>query len=351
MNTIGRIFRCTTFGESHGKAMGCILDGVPAGLILTADDISEELKRDVPNALLGTPRKEENRIEILSGILDDLTLGTPICIVIYNKEHHSNDYLPLKETYRPGHGEFTYHKRFNTYTPYGGGRASGRECIARLAGGAVAKKILEKYDIIFESSLESLGGIKCSSLKDEEIAVDTCADIYNSTRDSTGGIINLTIKNVPAGIGSPVFGKLHALITYSLMTIGGVKGVENGIGFECASLTGSEFNDPFGIVDGEIKPLTNNAGGVLAGISTGQDLSFRIAVKPTPSISIPQKTVNWKNSEEVSLAFDGRFDMNFAPRVMPIAEAMAAMVLVDEMILSGLINPTKIESAVVYETV
>lgn len=345
MNTIGRVFRCTTFGESHGKAMGCILDGVPAGLNLTSDDIKRELEKDIPNSLLGTPRKEENHVEILSGILDDITLGTPICIVIYNKEHHSNDYLPLKENYRPGHGEFTYHKRFNTYTPYGGGRASGRECISRLAGGAVAKKLLEKFNIIFNSKIESLGGFKCDSLADEELAINNCVDIYRTKKDSTGGIINLAIKNVPAGVGSPVFGKLHALISYSLMTIGGVKGIENGLGFECASLTGSEFNDPFGIVDGEIKPLSNNAGGVLAGISTGQDLSFRIAVKPTPSISIPQKTVNWKKSEEVSFDFNGRFDANFTPRVIPIAEAMAAMVLVDEMILSGFINPTKFESS------
>lgn len=345
MNTIGRVFRCTTFGESHGKAMGCILDGVPAGLNLTSDDIKRELERDIPNSLLGTPRKEENHVEILSGILDDITLGTPICIVIYNKEHHSNDYLPLKENYRPGHGEFTYHKRFNTYTPYGGGRASGRECISRLAGGAVAKKLLEKFNIIFNSKIESLGGFKCDSLEDEELAINNCVDIYRTKKDSTGGIINLAIKNVPAGVGSPVFGKLHAQISYSLMTIGGVKGIENGLGFECASLTGSEFNDPFGIVDGEIKPLSNNAGGVLAGISTGQDLSFRIAVKPTPSISIPQKTVNWKKSEEVSFDFNGRFDANFTPRVIPIAEAMAAMVLVDEMMLSGFINPTKFESS------
>lgn len=345
MNTIGRVFRCTTFGESHGKAMGCILDGVPAGLILTSDDIKRELEKDIPNSLLGTPRKEENHVEILSGILDETTLGTPICIVIYNKEHHSNDYLPLKENYRPGHGEFTYHKRFDTYTPYGGGRASGRECISRLAGGAVAKKLLEKFSIIFNSKIESLGGFKCDSLADEELAISNCVEIYRTKKDSTGGIINLAIKNVPAGVGSPVFGKLHAQISYSLMTIGGVKGIENGLGFECASLTGSEFNDPFGIVDGEIKPLSNNAGGVLAGISTGQDLSFRIAVKPTPSISIPQKTVNWKKSEEVSFDFNGRFDANFTPRVIPIAEAMAAMVLVDEMILSGFINPTKFESS------
>lgn len=344
MNTIGRIFRCTTFGESHGKAMGCVLDGVPAGLKLTDDDIIRELEKDIPNSLLGTPRKEENKVDILSGILDDVTLGTPICIVIHNKEHHSNDYLPLKENYRPGHGEFTYHKRFNTYTPYGGGRASGRECISRLAAGAVAKKLLEKFNIIFHSKIEALGGIKCDSLENEQAAIDTCADIYRTRKDSTGGIINLAIKNVPAGVGSPVFGKLHALISYSLMTIGGIKGVENGIGFECASLTGSEFNDPFGIVHNEIKPLSNNSGGVLAGISNGQDLTFRIAVKPTPSISIPQKTVNWKESEETYLKFNGRFDMNFTPRVAPIAEAMAAMVLVDEMMLSGLIDPTKFES-------
>ena len=189
-------------------------------------------------------------------------------------------------------------------------------------------------------------GEKCTTYTDEKIAEARCLKINEETKDSTGGVISLVIKGVPAGVGSPIFGKLNALIIYALSTIGGVKGVENGLGFKASKLTGSSYNDAFGIKDGKIQPLTNNAGGVLGGISTGLDLTFRIAVKPTPSIPIPQASVNWKSNEEIKLELNGRFDKNFTPRVAPIAEAMAAMVLVDEMMMAGFINPTKIEGVI-----
>jgi chorismate synthase len=341
MNSFGLVFRCTTWGESHGKAVGCIIDGCPAGLELLASDIQEELDSDIPDGELGTVRRETNRFEILSGVFEDYTIGTPICIIISNTDRNSRDYEHLRDYYRPGHAEFTYHKRYGIYTPYGGGRASGREAVARLAAGAVAKKLLLTRGILLQSRVEELASVDCSMPGGLERARKKCLEIAGEG-DSTGGIVSLAIKGVPAGVGGPVFDKLHSLIMYALSTIGGVKGVESGLGFQVARMKGSDVNDPFGVESGEIVPLTNNAGGVLGGISTGLELDFRIAIKPTPSIFKPQDTVNWKTGKEESLLLHGRFDRNFAPRVAPIAEAMAALVLADQMILAGYINPVRI---------
>lgn len=336
------VFRCTTWGESHGKAVGCVIDGCPAGLELQEPDIQRELDADVPDDCLGTIRREPNKFEILSGIFEGRTLGTPICIAIYNGCKNSADYEHIKDYYRPGHAEFAFHRRYGIYDPYGGGRASGREAIARLAAGAVAKKLLLKYGITMQSWVDELSGVDCLTFGGFEQARSRCMEIAKGG-DSTGGIVSLVIHGVPAGVGSPVFDKLHSLIMYALSTIGGVKGVESGQGFKAARMNGSDFNDPFGIDEGEIVPLRNNAGGVLGGISTGLELSFRLAVKPTPSIFKPQHTVNWKTRQEEVLLLHGRFDKNFAPRVCPIAEAMAALVLADQMILAGFINPVRLE--------
>lgn len=340
MNTFGDVFRCTTWGESHGKAVGCVIDGCPAGLELLKSDIQKELYADIPDDSLGTLRKEQNGFEILSGLFDNTTLGTPICIIIYNDDRNSDDYERIRYYYRPGHAEFTFHKKYGIYHPYGGGRASGREAIARLAAGAVAKKLLIKNGITFHSKVEELASIDCSTPKNLELAKKKCLEIAEEG-DSSGGIVSLTIKGVPIGLGGPVFGKLHSLIIYALSTIGGVKGVESGHGFSAARMKGSEFNDPFGIKNGKIMPMSNNAGGVLGGISTGLDLNFRIAIKPTPSIFKNQQTVNWRTMKEENLLLSGRFDKNFAPRVAPIAESMAAIVIADQMILSGYINPVR----------
>jgi chorismate synthase len=340
MNTFGDVFRCTTWGESHGKAVGCLIDGCPAGLELLKSDIQKELYGDIPDGSLGTPRKEQNGFEILSGLFEDTTLGTPICIIIYNRDKNSGGYERIKHYYRPGHAEFTFHKKYGIYHPYGGGRASGREAIARLAAGAVAKKLLINKGITFHSKVEELAGVDCSNPENLELAKLKCLEIAKEG-DSSGGIVSLTIKGVPVGLGGPVFDKLHSLIMYGLSTIGGVKGVESGHGFNAARMKGSEINDPFGIRNGEIVPLSNNAGGVLGGISTGLDLTFRIAIKPTPSIFKPQQTVNWETMEEENILLSGRFDKNFAPRVAPIAESMAALVIVDQMILTGYINPVR----------
>lgn len=342
-NTFGDVFRCTTWGESHGKAVGCVIDGCPAGLELFRSDIQKELYADIPDNSLGTLRKEQNEFEILSGLFKNTTIGTPICIMIHNNNKDSSSYERIKSYYRPGHAEFTYHKRYGIYHPHGGGRASGREAIARLAAGAVAKKLLVKEGITFRSRVEELAGIECSTPENIEIAKKKCIEIAEEG-DSSGGIVSLTVKGVPVGLGGPVFDKLHSRIMYALSTIGGVKGVESGHGFNAARMKGSEFNDPFGIRNGEVVPISNNAGGVLGGISTGLDLSFRIAIKPTPSIFKSQQTVNWETMKEETLLLSGRFDKNFAPRVAPIAESMAALVIADQMILAGYINPVRSET-------
>ncbi len=334
MNTIGRVFRVTTWGESHGPALGCVIDGCPAGLELTEKDIRIELAKDVPDSKLGTLRREKNGFQILSGIYENKTLGTPICISIQNTDQKRSDYRGLK-CYRPGHAEYGYQKRFGIFDPSGGGRASGRECIARLCAGAIAKKILSSLQIYFESKIEQLAGLPYS-----EDTIERAFEI-GEFGDSTGGIISLSIKNVPAGVGSPVFEKLNSLIIYAISTIGGIKGVECGLGFKAASSLGSEHNDPFGKVAGEIVPISNNAGGTLGGISTGQDLTFRFAVKPTPSIKSTQRTVNYNTCNEELININGRFDKNFTPRVVPIAEAMAAITIVDQLILTGILHPTQ----------
>lgn len=341
MNTIGRVFRCTTWGESHGEAIGCVIDGCPAGLELNNLDIIKELKKDIVDNNLNTKRKEDNTPRILSGIYNNKTLGTPICVVIFNNDCKSNDYEYLKYCYRPGHCEYGYHQRWGIYNPYGGGRGSGRTFIAVLAAGAVAKKLLSIQKISFKTKIEELAGISCDSKEKAEEAARKCLEL-SSEGDSTGGIFSLKIKNVPPGIGSPMFEKLHSLIMCTICNIGAVKGVECGLGFQAAKMKGTEVNDPFDVVNGKITPLTNNSGGVLGGISTGLDLIFRIAVKPTPSISLPQKTVNWKTKKKEKISINGRFDANSTARIAVVAEAMASLVLADQMILSGHIHPLKI---------
>jgi chorismate synthase len=341
VNTLGHIFSCTIWGESHGEAIGCVLDGCPAGLALSESDIRNELNRDVLDYELGTPRKEVNKVNILSGVYQGKTIGTPICIAIFNHDQKSADYEPLKYYYRPGHAEYSYHKKYGIYNPYGGGRASGRIFIATLAAGAIAKLILSLKGIAFETEVEELAEVKCSSTEDKKKARRKCLDIA-AEGDSSGGVILLRIKGVPQGVGSPLFHKLSSSIICAISSIGGVKGIESGLGFEAARRKGSEVNDAFGVREEEIVPLTNHAGGFLGGISTGLDLLFRVAVKPTPSISKPQKTVNWKTMQEESVSVKGRFDNNFAPRVAPLTEAMASLVLVDQMMLSGHIHPTRI---------
>lgn len=341
MNTLGEVFRCTTWGESHGKAIGCVIDSCPAGIEICSDDFLNEVSRDVIDEELGTPRKEDNEVVILSGIFEGKTIGTPICLAIFNNGQKSTDYYEFKDYYRPGHAEYTYHKRYGYYDYRGGGRSSGRVSISLLAAGTIAKKILSNFNITFESKVVELAGIECIDTASEKFAKEKCLELA-SEGDSTGGIVALRIIGVPPGVGSPIFGKVNSKIIYAISSLGGVKGIETGMGFKSAKMTGSEFNDPFIIDSDAVTLASNNSGGCLGGISTGMELNFRISVKPTPSIYCQQNSVNYKTMSEEQMTLKGRFDKNFTPRVGPLSEALAAIVLVDQMMLSGHINPAKL---------
>ena len=290
---------------------------------------------------MGTKRHEPNKFEILSGVFQDKTLGTPISIIIYNENYRSGDYKPFQDIIRPGHADYTYIEKYGHSDWKGGGRASGRECIARLAAGAVAKKVFLYLGISIESSVVEMAGIPISSEGDYQKAKEKALELANDG-ESTGGIVEVIAKNLPVGVGSPTFGKLDAGLASGLMSIGGVKGVQIGAGFSSAKMKGSENNDEFYLEEGRIRCRTNNAGGLLGGISSGSDLVITLAVKPTPAIPKQQSTVNIKEAKETTIECKGRFDINFTPRVAPIAEAMVAIILVDGLIWSGFIHPSKI---------
>ncbi|MDW7990031.1 MAG: chorismate synthase [Archaeoglobaceae archaeon] len=355
MNTFGHVFRVTTWGESHGKAVGCIIDGCPAGLRIDENLIRREMDRRKPGGSFVSKRKEEDVVEILSGIIDGITLGTPISMLIRNVDIDSKPYEKFKAIPRPGHADFTYLAKFGIRDWRGGGRASARETAARVAAGAIAKQILSKYRIKILGYAKEIAGISFR-VEDNEKAFEIserseirCPDpekeeeVKEKIREamkegnSVGGIVEIIAKNVPKGLGEPVFGKISAYLAFALMSIPSVKGFEIGRGFEVARLKGNENNDPIVLKDGRIGFLTNNAGGILGGITSGEDILMRIAVKPTPSIAKKQKSVDYERMEEVEISVEGRHDPCIVPRIVPVAEAMVALVLVDCMILQHLI--------------
>jgi len=314
-NTFGELFRVTTFGESHGPAMGCVIDGCPAGLELSVNDIEAELARRRPGAAYGS-RDESDKPEILSGVFEGKTLGSPIAIIVRNENQNSKDYEELKDIYRPGHADFTWDAKFGFRDYRGGGRSSGRETLCRVAAGAVAKKLL------------SLKGIK----------INACADINGSIEearsdnDSIGGIVSCQISGLSAGLGEPVFDKLDARLAAAILSIGACKGIEFGAGFAASQMKGSENND-LPANEGGFQYATNNAGGILGGISTGQDIVFKAAFKPTPSIGKKQKAYD-KDGNIREIEIKGRHDVCIVPRVVVVVEAMAALVLADSLLLS-----------------
>ncbi len=322
MNTFGHNFRCTTFGESHGKALGVVIDGCPAGIPLDEPDIQPLLDRRRPGQSdLMTQRSEEDHVEILSGIFEGITTGTPIALVIRNKDMKTNDYLPIRDLFRPGHADYTYQQKYGTRDFRGGGRSSGRETISRVAAGAVAMKLLSYAGISVLGQVIQVHGKNLQPEMDAEIRAARDAG------NSVGGIVGVVAKGVPPGLGDPVFGKLDAAIAHAMMGIGSVKGVEIGEGFHAAALYGHENND-------QMNPegfLTNHAGGILGGISTGEDIIVRIAVKPTPSISREQQTVTMTGMP-ATISVQGRHDPCIAPRIVPVAEAMIALVIVDALL-------------------
>ncbi len=338
-NTFGSAFRVTTWGESHGTAGGAVIDGCPPGLSLTAGDIQQDLERRRPGKGGATsPRQEPDLVEILSGTFEDKTTGTPLSLAIFNKDAHSKSYDHLKDIFRPGHGDITYFKKYGLRDHRGGGRASARETAARVAAGAVARKLLQEYGIKIEAYTIALGGIEAKERNlaqirknrlfcpDQEAAarMEERIDAVRQEGDTLGGIVEIRASGCPAGLGEPVFDKLDGQLAHALMSIGAVKGVEIGAGFAAASMLGSENNDailPNGFA-------SNNAGGVLAGISSGQDIMAKVAVKPIPSIGKEQHTINLAG-EPIDVKIGGRHDISAIPRIIPVCEAMVCLTLAD----------------------
>lgn len=341
-NSFGTLFRITTWGESHGKALGVVVDGCPPGLDLSVKDIQKELNRRRPGSGVGSSsRKESDRVEILSGIFEGRTTGTPISMIIWNEDIDSTPYNELRDVFRPGHGDFTYQIKYEIRDHRGGGRSSARETVGRVAGGAVAKKILKREKIKVISYTLELGGIRAERIDEEEIEGNPfrCPDKEASLRiekrieeaklqgDTLGGIVEIVVRGCPAGLGEPVFDKLEADLSKALMSIGAIRGVEIGAGFRVARMSGSECNDPIG-PDGFEK---NDSGGILGGISNGEEILIRVAVKPIPSIKMEQRTVNHLK-HPASINLKGRHDVSAIPRINPVCEAMVAIVIADHLL-------------------
>jgi len=350
-NSFGTIFRITTWGESHGRGIGVVVDGCPACLALSEEDVQRELDRRRPGqSSISTPRKEEDLVEILSGIFEGKTTGTPISMLVWNKDAKSSAYDALRDRPRPGHADWPYIARYGIREHRGGGRSSGRETVGRVAGGAGAKKLLAESGSAVVGYVRELGGVRAkipknadiSSLRDlaeknpvrcpDQKAAEEMIRILDRARsagDSLGGVAEIVAVGVPAGLGEPVFEKLDADLARALMGIGAVKAVEIGAGVESAGMRGSEMNDP--ILPG-LEFATNNAGGILGGISTGAPIICRISVKPTPSISRPQRTVDLSTGEAAEIEIKGRHDPSIPPRIVPVAESMVALVLADHLL-------------------
>lgn len=351
MNTIGNIFRLTSFGESHGAGIGGIIDGCPSGIKLDYNFIQSELDRRKPGqSKITTPRKENDEVEFLSGIFDGVTTGAPIGFLIRNKNQHSKDYDNMKDLYRPSHADFTYANKYGVRDYKGGGRSSARETIARVVAGAVAKLYLKSIGVDIKAYTSQVGNIKLKKgyhsydLNNIESNIVRCPDSETAEKmielidavrkdgDTIGGVITCVIKGTPIGLGEPVFGKLHAALGQSMLTINATKGFEYGDGFD-VDHRGSERNDEFYAEDNQIKTRTNHSGGIQGGISNGQDIYFRVAFKPVATILQNQNTVD-KDGNSIVLNAKGRHDPCVLPRAIPIVEAMSAITILDYYLLS-----------------
>jgi len=351
-NTFGEIFRVTTFGESHGAAVGVVIDGCPPLLEISEEFIASELKRRRPGqSVLTTQRNEQDEFEILSGIFEGKTTGAPIAIIVRNKDHKSADYESLKDIYRPSHADYTYQKKYGIRDYRGGGRTSARETIARVIAGAISKLYLQKKGILVQAYVSQVLNIKTdktykeldltkteqSSIRcPDKVISDKMEELILSVQesgDSVGGVISCVIKGVPVGLGEPVFDKLHANLGKAMLSINACKGFDIGSGFESIAMKGSEHNDEFVVENDVIHTKTNFSGGVQGGISNGEDIYFRCAFKPVSSIKLEQNTVG-KNLQNVQLNISGRHDACVLPRAVPIVEAMASIVLMDHYLRS-----------------
>jgi len=349
-NSMGTMFRVTTFGESHRPAIGVVIDGCPPGIPLEPQDFVPEMDRRRPGLRQGdSPRREQDRVEIISGCFEGLTTGAPLMLLIQNKDACGTQYQVLRKLFRPGHADYTYFHKYGHFDYMGGGRYSARETAARVAAGVVANKILEPMGIVVQGYTLELGGVRAKQMHIHKASTDPlcCPDRSASKKmeealasakargDSLGGVVGLIVRGCPAGLGEPVFDKLDADLAKALFSIGTVKGVEIGAGFDVARLKGSENNDqltPHGF-------KTNNAGGILGGISNGDDLVIRVAVKPIPSIRLEQETVD-RNMRPAKISFSGRHDVCAIPRIIPVMEAMVKIVLADHFLRYQAINRT-----------
>ncbi|MDY0131403.1 MAG: chorismate synthase [Desulforegulaceae bacterium] len=342
-NSFGKIFKITTFGESHGESLGVIIDGCPSNIFFDMEKIQKIMDRRKPGQdnKTSTSRKEEDIVHLMSGVFEGKTTGTPIMLMIKNKDQKSSAYNDIKDLFRPGHGDITYFKKYKIRDYRGGGRASARETAARVAAGAVALLVLESHGINVFSHTKEIAGIKSESFNIKDINKNSLfmadldafkraeekIDIIRSKGNTVGGIVEIVIENPGFGLGEPVFDKLDADLAKAMMSIGAVKGVEIGAGFKASRMTGIENNDEI-----DSKGFkTNNSGGILAGISNGDDIVIRIAVKPIPSVSIEQNTIDI-NGNEKKIRVIGRHDISAIPRINVVAEAMASIVVADHLL-------------------
>ena len=325
-NTFGTLFKVTTFGESHGEAIGAVIDGCPAGIPLSVEDFIQALAARKPAGLYETAREESDIPELLSGVFEGRTLGTPIAVIIRNTDARPHDYEPLKEVYRPGHADFAYEAQYRRRDWRGGGRASGRETVARIAAGAVAKKIISRYTdkkrpLSIDTVATAIAGIPCSPLHLHDPLPAAIAEklaALQEAGDSAGALLQCTVRNAPAGLGEPVFDKLDAELAKAVLSIGSVKGIAFGSGFALADMTGAEAN----------QVTQNRHGGIAGGISDGNDIVFHIAVKPVPSI-MQRQTALTQSGEYTDICIQGRHDVCLYRRIMPAVEAMVSFVLAD----------------------
>jgi chorismate synthase len=352
-SSFGEFLTISTFGESHGAAVGVVVDGVPPGIEIAAADIQHDLDRRRPGQSgVTSPRRESDRAELLSGVFEGRTTGTPIAILIRNEKHRSSDYERIREAFRPGHADWTYHAKYGIRDWRGGGRSSGRETASRVAAGAVARRILSVRGVTVTGYALEIAGVRAEGF--EPAAIDAnpvrCPDpraavlmeraieAAKAEGDSVGGVVEVLADGVPAGLGDPVFDKLEALLAHALLSVGAVRGFEIGDGFAAARLRGSVFNDELYAEGGRVRARTNHAGGVAGGISTGERIVVRCAVRPPASIGRPQRTVT-EGGEPVEIAIEGRHDPCIVPRAVPVLEAMVALVLADRLLAQSALAP------------
>ena len=351
-NSFGKLFKISTFGESHGPAIGVVIDGCPSGLEVDIDFIQKELSRRRPGqSSIVTQRKEKDEVEILSGVFDGVSTGTPISLLIRNKDQKSRDYDHIKEKYRPSHADFTYQEKYGQRDYRGGGRSSARETAARVASGAIAKMLLARMGVDITAYVSQVGAIKVdsnspgfdlSTIEDNIVrtadgsAAEEMIELIKATRkkgDTIGGMITCLIHNLPAGLGEPVFDKLHADLGKAMLSINAVKGFEYGSGFSCIEMSGSQHNDEFVLENDQVVTKTNYSGGIQGGISNGMPINFNVAFKPVATLMKDQHSID-KNKSSTTVKGKGRHDPCVVPRAVVIVEAMAALVLVDHLLRS-----------------